>query len=195
MTQCIAIITHIENKLWLDNCLNSFGSYRDYPIVVVVNQSNKYPTKLLPEDVEIIRNKRDGYEIGALEMVLKKTSYDEIFLMQDTCEIKNTALFNEIFTRYTGGVGLSPRLMMYLGKYRRTHLEKMRFPKITSKIESVEQETRFNDEYIRLDSDYSVFHQPLFDNDKFEERFGRKNMVLENDYIKKYKGTWSLDMI
>jgi len=29
----------------------------------------------------------------------------------------------------------------------------------------------------------------------YEEKNGRNNMILENDYCKKYKGHWNLEMI
>jgi hypothetical protein len=30
---------------------------------------------------------------------------------------------------------------------------------------------------------------------RFEDKFGRKNIILENNYIKKYKGHWTRRML
>lgn len=92
-------------------------------------------------------------------------------------------------------MALNPRFEMYLGKYDRRILDQMYIPTPFNKAEAVKFEQEWNRAYIKNDPNFKVFHQPLHDVEVFEEKFGRNNMILENDFIKKYKGSWHLGMI
>jgi len=176
MKQVIVIGSTTRTKDWLQNCLNSFGNYNKYPIIVVVN---------------------DDFELGKLKWVYENTDIDEFFLLHDTVEIKDTSLFDLAFN-YEGSFALSKQpvqMGMFLGKYRREILNKMIIPTTKTKMEAVMQECAFNQEYSILEAKMATIFKPLVNTDVFEEKFGRNNMVLENDYIKKYKGTWSLEMV
>jgi len=119
---------------------------------------------------------------------------EDIFLLQDSCEIKNNDLF-KIAEAHNGGMALNPIFQMYLGKYDRKVLQGMEISIPNSKAQSVHLEDTFNREYIKRDKNFTVFHQPLTDTEVFEDKFGYTNMILENDYIKKYKRCWSTDQI
>ena len=176
MKQAIVIGSTTQTKDWLQNCLNSFGCYDKYPIIVVVN---------------------DDFELGKLKWVYDNTDIDEFFLLHDTVEIKDTGLFDLAFN-YDGSFALSSQpvqMGMFLGKYRREILDKMSIPLTKTKMEAVLQECAFNEQYSKLETKMATIFNPLLNSDKFEEKFGRKNMILENDYIRKYKGTWSLEMV
>ncbi len=135
-------------------------------------------------------NDRDnsGYELGVL-----KRAYDEIrddlFFLQDTCEIKDNEMFQYADIQQ-GGVAICDRFMSYLGKYKRDVLEQMTFPEVKDKEQSIHHEGEFNRRYMLLDKNFSYFPQRLHDSNTFEEKFGRLNMRLENDYIIKYKKTF-----
>ena len=176
MKQAIVIGSTTQTKDWLQNCLNSFGCYDKYPIIVVVN---------------------NDFELGKLKWVYDNTDIDEFFLLHDTVEIKDTGLFDLAFN-YDGSFALSSQpvqMGMFLGKYRREILDKMSIPLTKTKMEAVLQECAFNEQYSKLESKMATIFNPLLNSDKFEEKFGRKNMILENDYIRKYKGTWSFEMV
>lgn len=119
---------------------------------------------------------------------------EDIFLLQDSCEIKDQKLF-EICEAHQGGIALNPSFQMYLGKYDRRILAGLEIPTPQSKAQAVHFELAFNNEYIKRDPNFTVFHQPLHDNHVYEDKFGCRNMILENDYIKKYKRCWNTAMI
>ena len=178
MNQGIVIGSTTTTRDWLQNCLNSFGKYDRYPILVVIN---------------------DDFEMGKLKWVYDHTDLDEIFLLHDTVEIKDTSLFDEAFGECAGkSFALSdhPAYMgMFLGKYRRDILKLMDIPLTRTKKEAVIQEDEFNRRYCNLEPHKVLLDPTLRNTDIFEDKFGRKNMVLENQYIKKYKGTWAWEMV
>lgn len=176
MNKAIVIGSTTRTKNWLENCLSSFGKYDKYPIIVVVN---------------------DDFELGKIKWIYDFTNLEEFFILHDTVEIKNTELFDLAF-EYEGSFALSNQpvpMGMFLGKYRRCVLDKMSIPITKTKMEAVLQECAFNQEYAKLETKMATIFNPIVNTDKFEEKFGRNNMILENDYIKKYKGTWTLEMV
>jgi hypothetical protein len=178
MNQGIVIGSTTQTKDWLQNCLNSFGKYDKYPIIVVIN---------------------DDFELGKLKWAYDHTDLDEIFLLHDTMEIKDVGLFDEAFEQCAGkSYALSdhPTYMgMFLGKYRREILRLMDIPITKTKREAVLQETDFNQRYAQLEPFKVVCDPPLRNTDIFEDKFGRKNMVLESEFVRKYKGTWCWEMV
>lgn len=178
MKQAIVIGSTTKTKHWLENCLNSFGDYRGYPIMVMVN---------------------NDWEIGKIKWVLEYTNLDEFFLLHDTVEIKDPILFDIAFKTNAGksfALSGSPAYMgMYLGKYRREVLSQIEIPSVATKKEAVDQEIAFNQRYAEKEQNKEMIEQPLNNTNIFEDKFGRTNMVLENFYIKKYKGTWSYDQV
>lgn len=171
MKQAIVIATTPSPSDFLPNLLRSMEGYDKYPILVVSDY---------------------GYELGKIKFIYEHTDIEEFFLLQESCEIKDTKLFDMVFEKYKGkSVSVSPHLQSYLVKYRRAILDKMEIPVVKSKIESIEQEYEFNKQYKEKDSSLNILFPDLGDKDVFEEKFGRTNMVIENKYIKKYKGTWT----
>lgn len=176
MRQAIVIGSTTRTKDWLQNCLNSFGDYKNYPIIVVVN---------------------NDFELGKIKWVMDNTNLDEFFLLHDTVEIKSLSMFDIAF-QTTGSFALSNQpvyMGMFLGKYRREILSQMQITPSQTKIDAVLAEVSFNNRYAQLEPNQNTISSPLVNTDVFEEKFGRKNMVLENPFIKKYKGTWSMEMV
>lgn len=178
-----------------------------YPVLVVVNngkemsQENwkKLYTLTGEQNWRIHDQPYDSFEIGAIKVTLEKTDWEEFFVLQDTFEVKNKDLFRRVFEEFPGqSVSYNPYLQMYLFKYRREILEKMNLPEVRSKRESIRLEEVFNREYEKLDGNLHIFN-PRFRDDAFygnyEERFGRKNLKLEDDYLIKRKGTWTTEQI
>ncbi len=85
----------------------------------------------------------------------------------------------------------------YLGVYERDILVKVGFSKICSKREAVEAEISWTSRYIELAGDVPVLFPELRDSRAGEpvKHFGRENLVLQNEYMTKWKGTWRHDQI
>lgn len=197
----IVVVTHPAGKDWLDNLLQNWQEW-GYPVNVIINEADmgealKY-WDYTNWNVRFLPNPEGGYETGALHQAMVYTQYKEIFLIHDTMEIKDPEIFKIAFEDYEGkSYALSnyPDLFgMYLGKYRREPLEMAKPKGAKDKMESIEKETSFNQRYCKHD-EVVLCEQPLIDSNKFVKKFGRENMLLENDWVKKYKGTWNRWMV
>jgi hypothetical protein len=198
----VVICTHPENVLFFENLAESLNGFAVYPVHVVVNGCpemvpeywSRLKTATQRFDCHTMTVKpEDTFELGALETARDDGKFDQIFLLQDSCEVKNPDLFRLAFEEYRGRtVALGHNLFMFLGKYLRQILDVIELPQIRTKGESIRHEVEFNHRYLQRDP-AAVFLQPqLCDGSVFEEKFGRRNMILENPWIKKYKGKWSL---
>lgn len=121
-----------------------------------------------------------SFELGAI----KKGSelFDEFVYLHDTVVIKDNSLFDKLFAT-EGHVLFTKRGYHYFGKYVSNDLPVI--PEVTNKQEAIHWEIRwFTKPHTILD------HELPFHVERFEEKHGRINMVLENDYLIKYKGTW-----
>lgn len=178
MNQGIVIVSSFRTRIWLNDLLKSIGNWDKQKVVVHYNSEDN-----------------NQYEIGGIKRGLLE-GFEEFLLLHDTCLIKSKSLFKVIFDDFYGSsVSISPDFLSYLGKYRRETLLKCTIPEVNSKKTAVDEETRFNREYISKEPFYHVLY-PEFDiNYRFEEKHGRNNMVLESPALIKYKGTWSYDMI
>lgn len=171
----IVIGSTTKTTQWLESCLKSFGSYDKYPILVVIN---------------------NDFELGKLRYAYNHTDAEEIFLMHDSTEVKDTTIFDMVFDNPIS-VAITDNpcpFGMFFGKYQRKTLDRIHIPETKTKIEAIEQEMDFNQLYANS-GEYIVQCPELRNTDIFEEKFGRKNMILENQYFKKYKGTWSREQI
>ena len=130
-----------------------------------------------------------------IEKVFNETDYEEICILNETTICKDNSIWDIIFKTHKGqSVMLGENYLMFFGKYLRKHI--LPFPKVTTKQEDVLLgEDVWSKGYGRLPIEHIPI-QPLYDNySVYEEKNGRLNMVLENDYFKKYKGSWNLEMI
>ena len=184
----------------LNNLVKSIDGVK-YPVVIVVNDAintdQEMKEKYLKLPHRIIFNEEDGFELGGLKRVLMETEADDILILQDSCEIKDLKFFDMVFDN-PNSVAISEAFLSYLGKYKRSVLNKIEIPTTHTKTESVRQEGQFNRIYMsmcQVDVLFGQFGFTYFKGNRFEEKFGRKNLVSENDYLIKYKGTWSADMI
>lgn len=170
MSKAIIIATNQYREEWVKECLKSLEGYTTYPIIVVST---------------------GGYEIGKIKWIYDNTSLDEFLFIQDTVIVKNYGWIDEAFEK-EGLVSLSkPPFFMYMGKYTRKALDGVRWPHIVSKLQAVTEEFVWTQEL----GESHILWPDLQDNESREQHNGRMNMVLENDHIKKYKGTWDISMI
>lgn len=171
--KAIVICTTPKNTQWLHNLLNSFQGYDKFPIVILSDY---------------------GYELGKINWIHKTTCITEFFLLQDTTEIKDPSIFEKGFT-YAGSVSWDSGLKSYLGKYRRLILDQCHIPLPKTKMDSVVFEESFNYEYLAKEPKKWILNENFSSSEKFEEKFGRVNMVLEDQYLKKFKHIWNRDMV
>jgi hypothetical protein len=190
----IVICTYSGGAEQLDALLTTLVGCK-YPIYIVVNDSThadvRWICRLQRWGATIIMNPEDSYECGAIQEVLKQTDLDEFIFLQDTFEILDQSIFDMAFEHPTS-VSFNPYFECFAGKWRRKALENVEIPKTLTKVDAViTGESKFTALYRMIEKTHVLF--PTFvDCDRFEERFGRKNMVIENAYLRKWKGTWSL---
>lgn len=172
-----------------------------WPVMIVVSGSDSSPkefvSRLLSECSgrprwEIYSNAEDRYELGAFSVILAQTEVDEFLFLQDTFEWKQIGLIDAIMA-HDGPVALGPAMFHYAGKWRREILDKMIIPTVTNKKDSVHYEHAFSHEYLRHETKpLWVVDQHFHDGEHkgFVQAYGRKNMVLENDWYRKLKADW-----
>lgn len=133
----------------------------------------------------------DGYELGKIRWIYDHTDIDQFLFLQDSVVVKDMLWIDDIFS-HDESVSLSHKhFFMYMGKYTRKDLAKVDFPEVRTKSKAV----RYEDEWTSKYAPDCPSLWPLYDTDVFEQRNGRLNMVLENEHIVKYKGTWHPSMI
>lgn len=171
MKQAILILHHNGSRGWLEDCLDSIVT--DYPIVI---------------------SNHSGWCMTGIQKVFETTDYDELCILNETMICKDNSVWDIIFKENEGkSVMLGQGYLMFFGKYLRKHI--LPFPEVKTKRDDVLLgEDEWSKGYGRLPIEH-VQLQPLYDTNVFEEKNGRNNMVLENDFFKKYKGSWSLDMV
>lgn len=145
-------------------------------------------------DIQVI-SLNDGYELGKIHWVLNNTIHDRFLFLQDSCEIKNSTFWS-LLDEYQYSVALmnDPFLYgCYMGIYERRILEQLDFwPEINSKADSIRFEIEWTRAYCDKAGEVPVLFPDLHDSMGVKrERFGRDNLVLENEYFAKWKGTWT----
>ena len=175
MKQVIVIATTPNRYRWLANCLETLKGYDKYPLMVISDFN---------------------WELGKIRFVYENTNIDEFFLLHDSCEVKDPSLFDLVFEKHRGeSVAFSDHPVvfgMYLGKYRREILEKMDIPIVRDKKGAIYWEEKFNIDYVQLDPATVLLFDDFRHTTIFEEKLGRKNMKVENEYLVKWKGTWGV---
>jgi hypothetical protein len=185
----------------VDQCkllMHSLGSFRKYEFYLVINDVKNAPINWmldLHRDYNMIVTEGDYFECGAISAILEQTDLEEFILLQDTIEIKNPYFMEQMFNHEGQSVSFGPRFEHYLGKYRREVLESIEIPTVITKWEAIQQEIKFNNNYIQSDPRevialFEDFNDSNPDN-RIERRWGRANLVLENKYLIKRKATWA----
>lgn len=176
MEKVIIICTTINRTDWLKNCLDSFKGYNKYPIItLMINEGKGRFADFINE--------------------IKKLNYDEFIILQDSMEIKDTNIFDICFNNPCS-VSLSSvpeKFGNFHGKFIMSTFREVDVPEIKDKKDDVLFEIKFSKDYVSKCGEY-VELCDLKHTNNFEEKFGRLNMVTENEFIKKYKGTWTLEM-
>lgn len=184
----IVIGTSLYTKDFLKHCLESI-KHAHYPILVVSNDSYNpeeivhevfQNTSRAKEDIKIIINDWNGWEPAVIQR--GKETFDEFVHLMDTTVVKNIELFDKLFA-LEGNVVLTKGNFHYMGKFVTSFLPNM--PKVFTKDVAIMMEVRW------LPKPYTEFEPDLpVHTNNFETIHGQYRMVLENEYIKKWKGTW-----
>jgi len=118
-----------------------------------------------------------------------------VFLPQSTV-VLDPAVFDRCFRECAGssvdlGTAQGKRFQMYLGKYRSEAVLAGGVPVVADKRAAVAYELTWCAEYAARESRQLVsVGSPLEHTEVFEDRHGRRNMVVENEYLRRYKSCW-----
>jgi phosphatidylinositol kinase/protein kinase (PI-3 family) len=124
----------------------------------------------------------ESFEIGAIQA--GKEKFDEFIYLHDTVYIKDNKLFDELFA-INGNVFLTESCYHYFGKYVSKEIPEL--PEVKNKEDAVKYELNWFKDMV-----HTVFHNQLpVISETFEEKYGRTNMRLENNYLIKFKARWS----
>ena len=133
---------------------------------------------------------------------------DEFVFLPAATVVKDLAVFDLAFGDLAGksvnlgGVQQGYRFRMYLGKYLASSVLELGIPTVTSKAMAVEQELRWGEDYAQQEEHAGRFAElggsfQISDatSEGQVERHGRTNLVVENQYLRRYQGTWNTSMI
>jgi len=131
------------------------------------------------------------YEKLAFEVGIE--NFDEFILLQDSVMVKDSSLFKKMLES-PNSVWLSKWGQNYFCKYKSEILRQIPI-EIKDKKDSIYWERQLHEDYRKLEVPEIMLDGCLDNTEVFEEAYGRKNMISENEYFKKYKGTWDISML
>jgi hypothetical protein len=164
----IIVVSYIGSP-WLQDCLASLKDVK-YPVYVAMNtkEHNRYETA--------------GLDLG-------NALGEPYVVMQDSMIIKEVGLFDR-FAKTPGAVTFAKDYLMYFGKYFRM----LSTPEARTKKEAVDVELTWCKDYAKTNR-ATVLCPDFTDTNIFEDKHGKRRMVLENEYVKKWKNCYRMDMI
>ena len=164
----IVIGTSPGRENWLSDCLNS-----------------------LQKPCLIIRD--SNYELGKIKWCQENLK-NPFFFFQDSVVFKSTDWIDEALKQNQSiSLNNDPDLYgTYMGIYDPKILNQIDVPIPTNKAEAVELELTWTKKYVAKAGAVQILFPDLKDSNatRKELRHGRENLVLENDYLIKYKGNW-----
>jgi hypothetical protein len=133
------------------------------------------------------------FELGKIDWMLKNTSFDRFLILHDSIVIKDDSFFDKIF-EYEGSVSINRCPTWYgsfMGIFERKPLLEVGVPIPQNKKEAVHLEYRWTRKYCETAGKVTLMFPELRDDtSKIVMRHGRENILLENEYLIKYKGNW-----
>jgi hypothetical protein len=135
-----------------------------------------------------------GYELGKMRWVMENTTADRFLFLQDSWQIKDDRFWT-LLDGLSGSVAITDDPYFYgcyAGVYERWVIDKIGIPVMADKADAIRNEITWHENYCKTVGDLTVLFPELKDSNATRqvELYGRTNLVLENDYIVKYKGTW-----
>ena len=170
----IVVATTPGREQWLSQCLASIN----HPVLVLSDFT---------------------FELGKINWIFNNTKIERFMFLQDSVVIKNQDLFDLLF-KDKGSIALTndPCMYgMYLGVYERQVLEKIEIPIPKTKAESISYELSWTDNYCKAARNVRLAFTDFSDSRARRKQvlFGRENLVLENDFLIKYKGNWGQQVV
>ena len=135
-----------------------------------------------------------GYELAKIAWVMENTTVDRFLFLQDSWVIKSDN-FWDLLGQFEGSVALTADPYFfgcYAGVYERQVIDRIGVPVVRDKAHSILLEIDWHRQYVEASGEPTVLFPDLTDANATDvvERHGRKNLVLENDLVVKWKGTW-----
>jgi hypothetical protein len=135
-----------------------------------------------------------GFELAKIRWVMDNTTADRFLLLQDSWQVKSP-LFWDLLEQFEGSVALTrdPYFFgCYAGVYERHIIERIGVPVVKDKAHSILLEIDWHRRYVEASVEPTVLFPELTDAiaTGVVERHGRDNLVLENEFVVKWKGTW-----
>ena len=170
MNEIVVIATTPKREVWLKDCLESMPNTK----IMVLSDFT--------------------YELGKIRWLRDNTTLDRFLLLQDSVVIKDESLIEASFEQ-EGSVCFStdPFMFgMYLGVYDMEIIRQIDVPIVTSKRQSIDYEITWHKTYCDLAGEVTVMFDDIRDSmaKGVVIRHGRENLLLENDYLMKFKGDW-----
>jgi hypothetical protein len=136
-----------------------------------------------------------GFELGKIRWVMANSNADRFLFLQDSWLVKDKG-FWDLLDSHSGSVAITADPYFYgcyAGVYERAVIEQIGTPMILDKRDAIAKEIDWHKKYVEVAGNPTVLFPELTDANatKQEQRHGRANLVLENKYLVKYKGTWS----
>jgi hypothetical protein len=158
-----------DRTSWASDCLQSLG--RDAIIVTY-----------------------GDYELGKIGWVMEHTKADRFLFLQDSWQIKSDGFWG-LLNQFEGSIALTrdPYFFgCFTGVYERHVIEQVGVPVVTDKAHSILLEIDWNRRYVDIAGEPTVLFPELTDANatRVVQRHGRDNLVLENEFVVKWKGTW-----
>jgi hypothetical protein len=134
-----------------------------------------------------------NYELGKIKWCQENIK-NPFFFFQDSVVFKETEWINEALEKYSSvSLNSDPDLYgTYMGIYDPKILRQIEVPIPKSKAEAIEFELSWTKKYVEQSQGVKVLFPELKDANarRKEFRHGRENLILENQYLIKYKGNW-----
>jgi hypothetical protein len=135
-----------------------------------------------------------GFALAKIDWVMKNTNAERFLLLQDSWVIKDGG-FWDLLEAHTGSIAINSDpyyFGCYAGVYERSVIEQIGVPVMKDKRDAIHHEIEWHKRYVGVAGEPTVLFPELTDANSLGmiELHGRTNLVLENDYIVKYKGTW-----
>ena len=135
-----------------------------------------------------------GYELAKIAWVMENTTVDRFFFLQDSWVIKSDK-FWDLLDQFEGSVALTrdPYFFgCYAGVYERSVVDRIGTPVVKDKQDSILLEIDWHRRYVEASVEPTVLFPELTDKNAagVVVKHGRENLVLENEFVMKFKGTW-----
>ena len=164
------IIVTFKGSPFISECLDRLEGCK-YPIHLCINPDEHCP-----------------YDPGAFYYA-RDHKIETFIVLHDSMFMKDMTLFDKAFG-LKGNISIGDNFLMCFGKYELKTLLPLP-PKPISKADAVAFETL----YLRSIKPDHTLCPEFNDTQNFIEKYGQKRMVLENEYLIKYKATWDTYMI